>query len=244
MTSPNLVDTLLAAARAARSAGRDPLVVLDLDGTLYDSRVRTLRVLLELAHQHATEHPTLLAAIRRLTTNAVQYRVSDTLASVGVSEPALVREAEAFWSDRVFTNDYVLHDLPTPGAVDFVRTLYEVGVVLCYLTGRDAPNMLVGTVRALQRDGFPVGTLGTRLVLKEAPQLGDLSFKTNIAERLAAAGTVIGAFDNEPGLCNLFREAYPAATVVHLATAFSPDAPPLAPGIASVPDFLALTANE
>jgi len=243
MSPPRPLDALFAAARAVRTAGRDPLVVLDLDGTLYDSRLRTLRILLELGHLRARERPGLLAALRRLGSGAVCYRVSDTLAAVGVTDPELVRAAEDFWGGRFFTDEYVLHDLPTPGAVDFVGALAAAGAVPCYLTGRDAPNMLVGTVRALQRDGFPVGTIGSRLVLKADPLDDDVAYKASVTAPLAAAGTVIGAFDNEPALCNRFHAAFPEATVVHLATAFSPDAPPLQPGIASVPDFCALLGS-
>ncbi len=243
MSSPRPLDALFAASRAVRAAGRDPLVVLDLDGTLYDSRLRTWRILLELGHLRARSRPDLLAALRRLGSGAVRYRVSDTLAAVGITDPELVRAAEDFWGGRFFTDEYVLYDLPTPGAVDCVRALAAAGAVACYLTGRDAPNMLVGTVRALQRDGFPVGTVGSRLVLKADPLDDDVAYKASVTAPLAAAGTVIGAFDNEPALCNRFHAAFPEAIVVHLATAYSPDAPPLQPGIASVPDFCALLGS-
>lgn len=237
MSSSPLLTDLCATVTRVRAAGRAPLVVLDLDGTLYDSRVRTLRLLLELAHELASEHPELLAAVQRLTTTTVAYRVSDTLARVGLTEPELVGRAQAHWGRRFFTNESVLHDLPTPGAVAFVRSLHTAGAVPCYLTGRDAPNMLLGTVQALQRDGFPVGTLDTRLILKASPALDDLEYKAAVIASLADAGTVVGAFDNEPGLCNLFRAACPEARVIHLATTHSPGAPPLDAGLRSIADF-------
>jgi hypothetical protein len=238
------LDTLAAEALRVRAAGREPLVILDLDGTLYDCRLRTLRILLELAHLRAQERPELVAAVRRLASSDVRYRVRDTLAAVGITDPATVDEAETFWGPRFFSGEYVLADLPTPGAVAFVQGLHAAGATPCYVTGRDAPNLLVGTVRALQRDGFPVGTLGTRLALKEDPRADDVAFKSQVVERLGALGEVIAAFDNEPGLCNRFRAAFPAATVVHLATAYSHDAPALAGGIPAIPDFRPLLPEE
>ncbi|MCB9729120.1 MAG: HAD family hydrolase [Deltaproteobacteria bacterium] len=240
MAASSLMATILGAAERARAAGRDPLVVLDLDGTLYDNTPRTLRILQEFAHLHAVGHPGLYERLDTLARSAMAYRTGDTLRALGVTDEALIEQVQTFWFERFFTDAYVIHDLPNPGAVAFVRALYTAGLVPAYLTGRDAPNMLVGTVQALQRDGFPVGTVDTRIILKDRFSTPDEEYKASVVEHLRATGEVVAVFDNEPGLCNLFHEAFPAAACVLLDTSCAPGAPPLAPGLQRVADFRGL----
>jgi hypothetical protein len=57
---------------------------------------------------------------------------------------------------------------------------------------------------------------------------------------LKRSGTVIAAFDNEPGLCNLFKSAFPDAAVCLLDTAHAPGAPALHEGILKAEDFSGL----
>jgi hypothetical protein len=231
---------ILEAAARAQAAGRDAVVVFDLDGTLYDNSPRTLRILQEFAHKHATEHPALYERLDTLSRADMAYRVADTLRSLGVVDEALIKDVERFWFERFFTDAYVIHDLPNPGAVAFVRALHTAGVVPAYLTGRDAPNMLLGTIQTLQRDGFPVGTVDTRIILKPEFKMADDVYKASVVQHLRAAGEVVGVFDNEPGLCNLFHEAFPEACCVLLDTSHAPGAPPLASGLARVRDFRGL----
>lgn len=228
----------------AQREHRDPLVVFDLDGTLYDNTHRTLRILLEYAHTHALRHPSLLEAIHGFSVKGLKYRVSDTLEALGFTEPALVAEVTAFWKDRFFTNAYCLYDLPIAGGPEVVREVHRRGGVPCYLTGRDAPNMLQGTLATLQRDGFPVGRVDTRIILKPDFAMDDMAFKEGVIAHLRGTGRVVGSFDNEPGLCNLFKTSFPEATVVWLDTSHAPGAPPLRTDITMVKDFRSLVTGE
>lgn len=233
---------LIDKAAAALSRGRDPIVVLDLDGTLYDASSRSLRIFQEYAHRHARSHPELLAALDRMTAQEVAYGLVETLAGVGVEEGPLLAEMKTFWKERFFTNEYLHFDLPTAGAVEFVNTLYTHGMVPTYLTGRDAPNMLLGTLSTLQRDGFPVGTVDARAILKGNAATPDHDYKASVITHLRATGEVIGSFDNEPGLCNLFAEAFPEAVVVWLDQPHAPGAPPLSARVQTTKDFVPLVA--
>lgn len=237
-------DALIANIERAAGEGRDPLVVFDLDGTLYDNTHRTLRILLEFAHTHASTYRALYDRLRVTSLDHLHYRVSDTLAALGFSDPALAEEVSTWWRARFFTDDYCLYDLPLAGAVELVRRVHKAGGVPCYLTGRDAPNMLVGTLKALQRDGFPVGRADTRLILKPAFEDHDETFKQGVIAHLRNTGRVVGSFDNEPGLCNLFKESFPEAVVVWMNTSHAPGAPPLRDDIVVVDDFTALISSE
>ena len=245
--SPSASDALaalFASIDATRNDRRDPLVVFDLDGTLYDNTHRTLRILLEFAYTHALKYPTLLGALQGFAIKDLRYRVSDTLAVLGFTDAALVGEVSAFWKDRFFTDAYCLYDLPIAGGPEVVREVHRRGGVPCYLTGRDAPNMLKGTLETLQRDGFPVGRVDTRLILKPDFAMDDMLFKEGVIAHLRATGRVVGSFDNEPGLCNMFKTAFPDATVVWLDTSHAPGAPVLRDDIAAVKDFCGLVVRE
>ncbi|MFT7582746.1 MAG: hypothetical protein ACI9MR_004429, partial [Myxococcota bacterium] len=66
----------------------------------------------------------------------------------------------------------------------------------------------------------------------------DLAYKTSVISSLRRTGHVVGSFDNEPGLCNLFKEAFPEAVVCWLDTSHAPGAPPLGPNIHTLGNFV------
>ena len=224
----------------AKTAGKDPLVVLDLDGTLYDNAHRILRILQEFSHLHGHDSPELHELVRHLVPADIAYTVTQTLHAKGYTEESVIGEAERFWRERFFSNDYIVYDLPIPGAMELVADLYSRGAVPAYLTGRDAPNMLLGTVRCLQRDGFPVGTVDTRLILKQDFKTKDTVYKGAVKDHLRSSGEVAAVFDNEPAICNLFKEAFPGAVVVWLDTRYTPDAEAVRDDVVRVPDFSTL----
>jgi hypothetical protein len=214
-----------------------PLAVFDLDGTLFNNSVRAIRIFQEFAHAHALDHPELISAFQSLKSDGLPYLVKDIVATVGVTEPSVVKAIESFWFERFFTDAYMGFDLPTPGAVQVVQRLYSAGVVPVYLTGRDAPNMLQGTVAALQRDGFPIGTADTRIILKPDFHTPDTEYKASVVDHLRHQGDVVALFDNEPGICNLLSRAFPEAVGIWLDTHHAPGAPPLDDGILTIRDF-------
>jgi len=232
--------TLIAKIEKTAADGHDPIVVLDLDGTLYNNSHRTLRLLQEYAHQHGPSQPDLVKAVDKLAPDDIRYRIADTLNEAGISDEHVHEEAQKYWFDRFFTNEYLTFDLPSPGAVEFVHLVHEAGGVPAYLTGRDAPNMLIGTLEALQRDGFPVGTVSTRVILKEDFHTPDHDYKERVITSLKRMGTVVGAFDNEPGLCNLFQQSHPEASVFWLDAPHAPNPPLLDNRVEVIADFTAL----
>jgi hypothetical protein len=236
----DIAQGILERAKACIAQGHAPLVVLDLDGTLYNTAPRTLRILQEFAFARAVEFPRLIGQLDALTPTNLPHGVAESLALAGIENSQLIEEMEAFWWQRFFTNAYLSYDLPTPGAVKFIQELKTHGIVPIYLTGRDAPNMLVGTVETLQRDGFPVGTVDTRIILKGDFETPDEQFKDSVLDHLSCIGEVVGVFDNEPVLCNLFRAAFPDAVVACVELPHTPGAPALADNVPSIPNFLGL----
>ncbi|MGE0790114.1 MAG: haloacid dehalogenase-like hydrolase [Sandaracinaceae bacterium] len=219
------------------SGPRAPVVVFDLDATLFDNRPRTLEILMELREEVAADDPELADALITLEVDRIQYLLSDTLKGCGIYRADLVKQITSYWHERFFRDEYIACDVPMPGAPEFARAIYEAGAVVAYLTGRDIPGMLVGTVAKLRDEGFPIAVAGTELILKPDEHMHDEAFKRGALPTLARVGEIVAFFDNEPANCNLARSMYPDAIVSLLETQKVPGAPAPDPGVVVLADF-------
>jgi hypothetical protein len=213
-----------------------PVVLFDLDGTLYDNRPRTLRILHAFAAQLENEHAHDAHTIRGISYRDLDYRLDDTLAARGIAT-SVIERAVAAWELRFFTDAACSDDIPVSGSVHFVRACWDAGATVVYLTGRDIPGMLLGTSRTLRDDGFPLAIPRVELVMKPTFEEGDSEFKERLLETLGDLGRVVASFDNEPANCNLFRARWPDAVTVLLDTQRAPGAPPLDPHVAVIANF-------
>lgn len=221
----------------AYNKGERPIVVFDIDGTLLDNRARILQILKEFSKEKAYVTPEAAQRLKTLTIQMVQYRLPDTLAAAGISDANVRNNAAAFWGERFFTNDYLKYDKPTVGSSAFARRLYSTGARIIYLSGRDLPRQYLGTMRALYEQGFPIGIQGTELIMKPTTQMQDAVFKQQVTSYLRVTGSVIATFDNEPSNVNVYRRAFPKATVVIYSAPHSPNPPPLLPNIVRINTF-------
>jgi hypothetical protein len=223
-------------ARVEKHKSERPVVLFDLDGTLYDNRPRTLRILHAFAAQLPREHLADAERIRALASTDLLYRLEDTLAPRGVSR-AVIEKAAAAWRVRFFTDAACADDVPVAGSVDFVRRCWDLGATVVYLTGRDIPGMLLGTCRTLRDDGFPIAVPRVELAMKPTFEEGDMEFKHRLLDAFNELGRVVASFDNEPANCNMFHARWPSALSVLLDTQRAPGAPPLANACATVKTF-------
>ena len=219
--------------RCRESSGPAPVVVFDLDGTLFDNGPRTWQILIDFAE--ATGNRALREALDALPRVGLPYLLKDTLARCGQTDARMAEAALAFWRQRFFTDEFQRFDEPVHGAVRFVQALFEAGATVAYLSGRDAPNMLVGCAAALRRHRFPVGIPRTAIVLKHAFEDADLDFKGQAVDFVATLGSVVATFDNEPAMCNLFAGRWPQASNFFVDTSHAPDPPPLYAAVRTVP---------
>lgn len=232
-----LLEKILLRCKTTDPRSPPPVVVFDLDGTLMDNRPRSIQILKELADSWATREPELSAKMKQVREDDLLYLFGDSLAKIGVEKPELIAEGEAFWRDRFFHDPHMVHDVAIAGAVSFAHDLYAARATLVYLTGRDLPNMGLGTFRSLRDLGFPIGVAATEIILKPDAAMPDEAFKRDLAPELTRVGDVIAAFDNEPGNCNVFARAYPQCLSVLVDTQFMPGPPPLLPQIVKIGDF-------
>ncbi len=232
--SASVLHRILDSIRTERA--NRPVVLFDLDGTLYDNRPRTLRILHAFAAQLPSDQHEIAEKIRAIPYTGLTYRLDETLAPLGVSAD-IIEKAKAAWRVRFFTDAACSDDVPVRGSVHFVRKCWDLGATVVYLTGRDIPGMLLGTQRTLRDDGFPIAIPRVELVMKPTFEEGDTEFKLRLLVELGELGKVVASFDNEPGNCNLFFRRWPDAHTVLLDTQKAPGAPPLDAGIATVPTF-------
>jgi hypothetical protein len=218
-------------------AERDPVVVFDLDGTLIDNRPRSSTIMHELAELWRGRHPEIARKLAAARPDAIQYLFRENLRACGVCDDSLFAEAVSFWRARFFTDEFLCHDVPVAGALRFARHCYDAGARLCYFTGRDLPNMALGSLASLRDLGFPIAVPGTELVLKPSTEISDYDFKRKLVPALPRSGVVVAAFDNEPGNCNLFRDTFSDAEVFLVDTQHLPGAPELARAVRVIADF-------
>jgi beta-phosphoglucomutase-like phosphatase (HAD superfamily) len=224
--------------------GTLPVVVFDLDSTLFDVSGRTLNILKEwLEHPESTPFPETRERLTALTPGEMRYSLEDVWQSrkIPLGDPPYdhqLKHAKRFWKKRFFGNEYLVHDEPTPGAVEFVNALYRAGAMIVYLTGRDVPLMAFGTFDQLKSHGLPIEVERTRLILKPKRHLDDLGFKTGVARMVMGYGTVVASFENEPKNLVAMAQVFSADTMNVFIESVSSDHPaPVGKGIYRIREF-------
>ena len=233
----HVLRTVLERVQQTLELGRNPVVVFDLDATLYDNRPRTLEILMEYREDIFESHPDVAEALGTVTAERIEYLLSDSLRGCGITRSDIVQDVTRFWRERFFTDEYVQRDTTIDGAAEYVLACHDAGAIIVYMTGRDVPGMLLGTVASLRDSGFPIGVAGIELVLKPDANLPDEAFKRGALPTLERLGDMVAFFDNEPANCNLARAMFPDSLVVLLETQRVPYAPALSEDIEVVADF-------
>lgn len=227
----------------SKSEGRKPVVLLDLDSTLYEVGPRTHRILREwLDCEESQAFPRIRRELVRLEHSHVGYSLQDTFGALGVSASdtdlaQAIPVIKEFWRERFFSGDYLKHDRAYPGAPEFVREVHGMGALIVYLTGRDEPGMGAGTRSILLRDGFPWEVDRTHLLLKPAYGLPDLEHKRGASDFIRRQGDLIASFENEPANLVGIYELFPDAMHVFVETVSSDHAAPAARGLYRIRGF-------
>lgn len=208
-----LMDSIIARAAPGKAA------VFDLDGCLFDTRPRQVRIFRELAAQEGWRELWLVREEHFL-----DWSLKTTMLNAGISadwvevhEP-LVR---AWWTKCFFSSPYVIYDHAMPGAPSLVREVWERGAQVVYLTGRDV-TMAPGTEISLRAFGFPYNAVRTSLLVKPQFGMDDTEFKDSALESIADLGETSIYLDNEPANVNLFKRRHPDSHVVFVETDHSP----------------------
>ncbi len=207
-------------------AGKNPIVVFDLDDTLLEVRERMQRILTEFGRTAGKRYPAEAYHFSRISFSQMRYSLEGSLAAMGVKNPALAKEAKEFWSKRYFTSAYCAKDVPVKGAVEYVNSLKRAGATIIYLTGRETASMGEGSRENLLRRGFPLGGKA-RLVTKPRREIPAHEFKQAALGEIKRQGSVVALFENEPKNLNLMAAMFPKALAIFVDTVRSeaPDVP-------------------
>lgn len=234
----SLLNEIEAKVAAEVQAGRLPVVVFDLDDTLFDTRARHVWIMKRYAERVRESSPADAAALDRTRFEDMDYAVDSNLDTVRFSkDPAKRDRFKRFWVSHFF-GDLCAIDPEIPGGSSYVRRLHQKGALIVYLTGRDPGRMLRGTIESLKHAAMPIGIARTELVMKPDRKLDDETFKAGVTAYLGKLGTVVAAFENEPFNINVLAKAFPKASAVLLTTRHKPGAPAASRGVKLIPNFL------
>ncbi len=238
LSARRILDRLLAAAEVeSKISGRRSWVALDMDGTLFDNRPRTLAILHSFAMSHREALPQLLHAVQKLTLDDLHYTPSQAVDALNLPEKDLGERFVHYWRQRFFTNSFQPLDHVEPGAAEFAHRLVDAGLGVVYLTGRDRPGMMHGVLQSLDAHGFPLMSPQSQVVLKPDFHHDDVDFKRIALAELAKNGPIVGLVDNEPGIVNMALEVLPDMLCVRILRPHAPNPPRLDARAVQIPSF-------
>jgi len=217
----------------SRCRADGPVVVFDVDSTLFCTDKRSLAVLRSAAQRF----PAIAPVVHKWQENDVGWFSTDDLKSEGIHNRELLDAVMDFWMDNFFKDELLVLDEPLPGAAAYVNKVIEAGATACYLTGRNRPGMERGTRKSLAEHGFPLGESDTKLLMKPRLEMDDADYKRQAIRQVRDMGPVVAAFDNEPEMVNLFSDTFQSAIVVLVDTIHSPTQAVPYPATHRIDDF-------
>ena len=218
------------------AGGLPPLVIFALDGTLFDPRPRTLRILHECAATLSERDPEAAAKLSALELGDVHRLLGDTLRTAEILGPNAVRAITQFWHPRYHDSAYVAEDVPEPGAAAYARTLHEAGARLAYWSARDVPSMLVGSIQSLLDHGFPLGGPGVSLAFKPDATMSDEEHLRATLPELARGADVVATFHADLPACEIIAGMHGDA-IVGLMDTWEFEPPDPSTGLDHLRDF-------
>ncbi|MEZ5064235.1 MAG: hypothetical protein R3B81_05840 [bacterium] len=209
----------------ARQAGLTPVILLDLDGTLFDNAPRSRAILRDAVLARFGPVNPFAELVAEVCAGELAYDPIDSLRRAGLDDEDAAFALREEWARRFFRSDYLDRDRAQAGAVDVVRAWRAAGVRLVYLTGRDAPDMEPGTRDSLLAAGFPLDD-GAELRLRPHDHPDDVAFKCDVAREILTGGPIVAIVENDPRVLNALAGALPEAIPALMPTGAPASAPP------------------
>jgi hypothetical protein len=222
----SILTRILDEATLAKHGGEPFLAVFDLDSTLFDLTLRISKIVEDFWKNaaHRELFPKECEALKSFVLYSHDWGLSEALARVGLDQPhhaEFLRLLHQHWADCFFSGSHLHHDEPLPGALEYVQALLKTGAHIMYLTGRDVPRMMEGTLRILRERGFPVDDHGVETILKPDAAMDDARFKADVLAEAAIKYGKIWLFENEPVNLNLVAKELPQIGLVYIESTHS-----------------------
>ena len=239
-TQTEILGGVLQKVRETKATGKTPVAVFDLDDSVLNPEVRSLKILRDFVKTNPNFFAQLPTQQRRcanqITHEDLVYDiVNDLYARCGIENKEFRDALGKFWFANFFTNSYAAMDPEYPGAAAFVTAVQQAGAKIVYFTGRQDKNdepefkndgMREGTMKALKLNGFPIPTPGStdvQLIMKPRFKTDDMDYKKATMPLIEKEGVVIAVFDNEPKADGIFTNAWKTATVVRVGQCRAPN---------------------
>lgn len=196
-----------------------PLVVFDLDSTLFDVSPRLEKVLIDisLTPEFMERFPEVNSYFRNIKTLRNDWGFIKVLQRAGVdhNHHELFDYVKEAWHQRFFSNEYIHYDVPYEGATFFVNQLHHLGIPIAYLTGRDVFRMEKGSIEVLKKWDFPLNDNNAKLILKPHKDMNDAKFKCDWFDTFDRSQySKIYLFENEPVNINYIQARLPEIEMV------------------------------
>lgn len=196
-----------------------PLVVFDLDSTLFDVSPRLEKALIDVASEPFIKEnfPNVIPYFKNIKAQRQDWEFVDVLKRAGVDHDhhELFRTVRHFWVQRFFSNEYIHYDVPYEGSVEFVQKINQLKVPIVYLTGRDYLRMEQGSREVLKKWNFPLDDITSLLVMKPERSMDDALFKHDwVQKHITTTKTSLFLFENEPVNINLIAKTFPDVEMV------------------------------
>lgn len=197
----------------------NPLIIFDLDSTLFDVAPRLEKVLTDIALEPVMmeKFPSVVPHFKNIRTERRDWGFVEVLHRAGVEHDNLdlFKTVRQLWIEKFFSNEYIHYDVPYQGSVDFVRKIEKLNIPIVYLTGRDIKRMERGSREVLLKWDFPLDDKMSRLVLKPEPSMDDALFKRDwIHDHMINFQSPVFLFENEPVNINLIAKELPQVELV------------------------------
>jgi hypothetical protein len=217
---------------------KSPLVVFDLDSTLFNVSTRTQKIIFDFCStpEFLKKYSAEIASLKMIQVLAKDWGLREPLERHAIRGTiGFFEDLRLYWRHHFFSNEYLRYDIPYEGALEYVNSLSEAGLQVIYMTGRDRPHMFDGTVASLQQHGFPLKNADASLYMKPARgSAEDEDFKSTMFAELKKHHSLIYFFENEPVILNKVKAVHPEIKMIFMDTVHCgrETAPP---GLPSIP---------
>jgi len=219
-----ILTRILEEAWSFSQAEKTFLAVFDLDSTLFDLTLRVSAIVDEFAEAaiNIARFPRECAELKRIEILTSDWGLEAPLKRIGLStHDAFFKALNDYWAEYFFSNEYLAHDEPLPGAVEYVQELHLSGANIMYLSGRDLPRMGPGTEASLRDHHFPLLPGTAEIILKPRSDLDDAYFKLDVIKEALNRYERIWLFENEPVNLNLIGRQCPEVGLVFIESTHS-----------------------
>ncbi|MEM7647477.1 MAG: hypothetical protein AAF203_11245, partial [Pseudomonadota bacterium] len=175
--------------------------------------------------------------LKKISCQKGDYGYYSALDRIGFEEKStgFLEHLQKFWRKHFFANEFLHHDAPMPGAVEWVQNLEKNHIPFYYLTARHKDSMWPGTLQSMANLGFPISE--KNLFLKEDLSVSDETYKSLIfSNQLSNRDRKRCLIDNEPVVLNKILNDHPDIALVWFRSTHSGKMEP-PPSALEIQDF-------